>query len=78
MLLGPAKRNNASIVFFSLSAATILDNLINNDASWAYTEDRPGLLFRSIGGDGVTPMFGVDNKLDADQIFKDSLKKKGD
>jgi hypothetical protein len=78
MLLGPAKRNNASIIFFSLSAATILDNLINNDTSWAYTEDRPGLLFRSIGGDGVTPMFGVDNKLDADQIFKDSLKKKGD
>jgi hypothetical protein len=75
MLLAPGKRNNASLIFFTLSAVTILDNLINNDISWAYG-DRPGLLFRSIGDEGVTPMFGVDKKLDADQIFKDSLRKK--
>jgi len=25
--------------------------------------------------EGITPLFGVDEKLDADQIFKDSLKK---
>jgi hypothetical protein len=76
MLLAPGKRNNASLIFFSLSAVTILDSLINNDSSWAYTEDRPGPLFRSINSSGLTPMFGVDNKLDAEQIFKDSLKKR--
>jgi hypothetical protein len=74
-LLAPGKRNNASLVFFSLSAVTVLDSLINNESSWAYGS-RPGPLFRSVNGDGVTPMFGVDQKLDADQIFKDTMKKK--
>lgn len=75
MLLAPGKRNYASLVFFSLSVATVLDNLINDENSWAYS-DRSGLLFRSVNGDGVIPMFGVNNKLDADQIFKDEMKKK--
>ena len=74
-LLPPEKRNNASLIFFSLSAATVLDYIINNEDSWSYG-GRPGPLFRSIKGEGITPMFGVDNKLDADKIFKDSLKKK--
>jgi hypothetical protein len=75
MLLAPAKRNNASLIFFSLSTATVLDSLVNSESSWAY-EKRPGPLFRSIGGEGITPMFGVDKKLDAEQIFKDVMKKK--
>jgi hypothetical protein len=75
MLLAPGKRNNASLIFFSLSVATVLDYLVNNENSWAYGS-RPGPLFRSIGGEGVTPMFGVDKKLDADQIFKDAIKKR--
>jgi len=76
MLLAPGKRNNASLVFFSLSAVTVLDYIINNEDSWAYA-NRPGPLFRSLNDEGVTPLFGVENKLDADKIFKDSLKKKG-
>ena len=75
MMLAPAKRNNASLIFFALSVATVLDNIVNNESSWAYG-NRPGPLFRSIGGEGVTPIFGVDKKLDADQIFKDVIKKK--
>jgi hypothetical protein len=75
MLLAPGKRNNASLIFFSLSAATVLDSLINNESSWAYGS-RPGPLFRSVNGEGVTPMFGVDKKLDAEAIFKDALKRK--
>jgi len=54
---------------------TILDNLVNGESSWAYT-DRPGALFRSISGAGVVPMFGIDHKVDADQIFKDTIKRK--
>jgi hypothetical protein len=74
-LLAPGKKNNASLIFFSLSVTTVLDYIINNEESWTY-RGRPGPLFRSIKGEGITPMFGVDNKLDADKIFKDSLKKK--
>ncbi|MDR0583034.1 MAG: hypothetical protein LBG57_01610 [Treponema sp.] len=75
MLLSPGKRNNASLIFFSLSATAVLDHLINDEDSWAYG-DRPGPLFRSVNGEGTIPMFGVDKKIDADQIFKDELKKK--
>jgi hypothetical protein len=75
MMLAPSKRNNASLIFFSLSTATVLDYLVNSENSWAYG-DRPGPLFRSIGGEGITPMFGVEKKLDAEQIFKDALKKR--
>ena len=75
LLLPPERRNNATLIFFTLPTVAILDNIINNENSWAYGS-RPGPLFRSIKGEGITPLFGVDNKLDADQIFKDSLKKK--
>jgi hypothetical protein len=74
-LLSPPKRNNAAVIFFALSVATILDYLINNETSWAYT-DSSGALFRSLNGDGVTPMFGITEKIDADKIFRESLKKK--
>jgi hypothetical protein len=75
MLLAPGKRNNSSLIFFSLSTVAVLDHLINDENSWAY-DGRPGPLFRSVDGEGTAPMFGVDKKIDADQIFKDSLKKK--
>ncbi|MCL2271982.1 MAG: hypothetical protein FWC19_04140 [Treponema sp.] len=74
ILLAPEKRINATVVFFTLSAVTVLDNIINNEHSWAYG-NRPGPLFRSIKNEGIIPQFGVDDKLDADKIFKDSLKK---
>jgi hypothetical protein len=74
-LLAHSKQNNAVLVFFTLSAATVLDYLLNNENSWAYTE-RPGAIFRSAGGMGTVPLFGVDVKIDADQIFRDTLKRK--
>jgi len=74
MMLPAERKMNATLIFFSLSAITVLDNIINNENSWAYGS-RPGPLFRSIRNEGVTPVFGVDEKLDADQIFKDTLKK---
>jgi len=74
-LLGPGKRNNAALIFFALSVTTVLDCLLNAESSWAYS-DQGGALFRSANNDGMTPLFGVDIKLDADQIFKDTLKQR--
>jgi len=75
MMMPTERRINATLIFFSLSAVTVLDFIVNNENSWAYA-DRPGPLFRSIRNEGISPVFGVDEKLDADQIFKESLKKK--
>jgi hypothetical protein len=74
MMLPPERRMNATLIFFSLSAVTVLDYIINNENSWVYN-DRPGPLFRSVKNEGIVPLFGVDKKFDADKIFRDSLKK---
>ena len=76
MMLPPERRINATLIFFSLSTLTVLDSLVNNENSWAYI-NRPGPLFRSAKDEGITPVFGVTEKLDTDKIFKDSLKKQG-
>jgi hypothetical protein len=74
-LLGK-KKNNASLIFFTLAVAVVLDHLVNNENSWAY-EERTGPLFRSVDGAGISPLFGVDTKIDADSIFKLSIKQRG-
>jgi hypothetical protein len=74
-LLGPGKRTNAVLIFFALSTATILDNLLNSESSWAY-DNNSTVLFRSVDNDGLVPVFGVGEKVDADQIFRNSLKSK--
>jgi hypothetical protein len=74
-LLPPDKRNNTALIFFALSVITVLDNLLNNENSWAYG-DKVGPLFRSVNNEGVKPVFGIDNKLDAEKIFKETLAKK--
>jgi len=73
-LLPPNKRNTVHLIFFTLAAVTVLDHLINSESSWAYDKRQIEFLFRSVDGDGVVPMFGVDTKIDADQIFKDVLR----
>ncbi|GHV75914.1 hypothetical protein AGMMS49942_07350 [Spirochaetia bacterium] len=72
-LLGK-KKTNASLLFYTLAVTVVLDNLVNNDGSWAYSGDRSGALFRSVNGDGNTPAFGVDKQVDAEALFKQSLK----
>jgi hypothetical protein len=74
-LMPPGKRNNAVLIFFALSTATVLDNLLNTEISWAY-DNNTDVMFRSVNNDGNTPMFGVDEKVDADQIFRNSLKQR--
>jgi hypothetical protein len=76
MMLPSERKINATLIFFSLSAATVLDYIINNENSWVYNSTaKPGPLFRSIKNEGMEPQFGVDNKLDADKIFRESLRK---
>lgn len=74
-LLGSKKKNNASLIFFTLAVSTVLDYLVNNENSWAY-ENRPGPLFRSVDGEGVMPLFGVETKIDADVIFRQVMRQK--
>jgi hypothetical protein len=73
-LLQGKNKNNASLVFFTLAVTVVLDHLVNNEDSWAYSE-RPGPLFRSVHGEGIMPLTGVDTKIDADGLFKASLKR---
>ena len=74
-LLAPKNKTNASLVFFTLATVTVLDYLVNNEESWAYGT-RPGPLFRSVGGEGVTPLTGIDSHIDADALFKNALRKR--
>ena len=74
-LLAEKNRTNASLIFFTLATVTVLDFIVNNEASWAYA-GRPGPLFRSEGGDGITPQTGIDEKIDANALFKASIKKR--
>ena len=74
-LLAPKARNNAALIYFSLAVTTVLDHLLNNEKSWAYGS-RPGPLFRSVNGEGAVPLTGVDNRIDADGIFKQTLKQR--
>jgi hypothetical protein len=76
-LLGK-KRTNASLVFYTLAVTVALDYLVNNDNSWAYKDDRPAVLFRSVNNAGITPAFGVDTEVDADALFRQSLKQGGE
>ncbi|MDR0375144.1 MAG: hypothetical protein LBH85_05410 [Treponema sp.] len=75
VLLGPKKRHNASLILFTLSVTTVLDYFLNNASSWAYNPPKE-TLFRSIEGKGAVPQFGVDEKIDADAIFKWKLKER--
>jgi hypothetical protein len=74
-ILVPKARNNASLVYFCLAIASVLDCLVNDENSWAYGP-RPGPLFRSQDGEGVTPLTGVSDRIDADSLFKQALKQR--
>jgi len=72
-LLAPRAKNNAALVFFCLAVTAVLDYLVNDENSWAYGP-RPGPLFRSVNGEGAIPLTGVDTRIDAEAIFKQSLR----
>jgi len=74
-ILPPKNRNNAALIYFCLAVLTVLDHLINNENSWAYGS-LPGPLFRSEDGQGIIPLTGVDERIDAEALFKQSLKQR--
>jgi hypothetical protein len=74
-LLGPKKRNNASLIYFALAVTVVLDSLLNDENSWAY-DTKTDFLFRSENGEGVRPLFGVDSKVDTEMLFKQAVKKR--
>jgi hypothetical protein len=76
-LLGDKKRHNASLVFFTLAVVVVLDYIVNHEDSWAYAE-RSSTLFRSMNGEGVVPLRGVDTEIDSEGIFKRALKGRPD
>ncbi|MDR0668779.1 MAG: hypothetical protein LBF95_01740 [Treponema sp.] len=71
-LLPAKRRNNATLIFFSLAFSTVLDHLVNDENSWAYRE-RQGTPFRTVNG---LPQFGVDKAIDAEEIFKESVRRR--
>jgi hypothetical protein len=72
---GSGKKNNAALIFFTLSITVVLDYITNNENSWSYKE-QSGSLFRSVNGEGQVPLMGVDTVVDADAIFKQSVKQR--
>jgi hypothetical protein len=74
-MLGPKTKTNASLIYFCLAVTAVLDHIVNNENSWAYT-NKPGPLFRSENGEGLVPLTGVDTRIDADAIFKQALKQR--
>jgi len=74
-LLGQKKRNNASLVLFTLAVTIVLDHILNDENSWAYSK-KLDFIFRSENGDGIRPRFGVDAKVDTELLFKQFLKKR--
>jgi hypothetical protein len=66
------QKTNASLIFFTLAVTMVLDHIVNNETSWAYA-NRPGPLFRSVRGEGITPVYGVDNTVDTTTIFKETI-----
>ncbi|MFQ3546864.1 MAG: hypothetical protein SNJ56_00865, partial [Termitinemataceae bacterium] len=69
------KRTNASLVFFTLAVVSVLDYIVNNQHSWAYTSDQ-GPLFRSVNNEGVEPLYGINSDIDPDRLFKETLRTK--
>jgi hypothetical protein len=67
------QKNNAALIFFTLSITVVLDHIMNSENSWAYNE-QSGPLFRSVNGEGEIPLMGVDTVVDTDAIFKQSVK----
>ncbi|MDR3275843.1 MAG: hypothetical protein LBT11_01310 [Treponema sp.] len=73
-LLEGRPRNNAALIYYTLAITVALDYLLNSNGSWAYTGEGTDFLFRSVRDEGTTPLTGVDAKIDAAQLFQQSLK----
>ena len=67
-LLAKNQRDNVSLIFFTLAIVTVLDNLMNDENSIAYTADM-NKLYRT-AEDGETPVLWVGKTSDTFTFFK--------
>jgi len=74
-LLAPKMRNNAALIFFCLAVTAVLDHLVNSERSWAYTTPQT-VPFRSVNGEGSIPLTGIEDRIDADALFKQSIRQR--
>jgi hypothetical protein len=72
MLLIKSQRNNASLIFFTLAIAAVLDIYLNDKNSIAYRADS-GILFRTTGGENPKPVFWVEKQSGTFALFKESV-----
>ncbi|MDR0663074.1 MAG: hypothetical protein LBF80_03215 [Spirochaetaceae bacterium] len=72
MLLVKKQRNNASLIFFTLAIAAVLDIYLNDKNSIAYRADFE-TLFRTTGGENPKPVFWVEKQSGAFALFKESV-----
>jgi hypothetical protein len=70
-LLPLKRRNNATLIFFSLAFSTVLDHLLNDENSWAYRDS------------GSTPFRGMKEnpypegeKIDTEVLFQESIRQR--
>jgi hypothetical protein len=70
-LLPPKRRNNATLIFFSLAFSTVLDHLLNDENSWAY-RDSGSIPFRGI----KEGPYQEEEKIDTDVIFQESIRQR--
>jgi hypothetical protein len=74
MLLAKKQRNNASLVFFTLAVATVLDYYLCDRDSPAYATDD-SILFRHTEDDKKKPVFWVEKQTGTFDLFKKSIEK---
>jgi hypothetical protein len=72
MLLSKKQRNNASLVFFTLAVATVLDYYLCDSNSPAYSTDE-NILFRHTEDDKRKPVFWVEKQTGTFALFKKSV-----
>jgi hypothetical protein len=70
-LLPKKQRTNVSLVFFTLAFCSVLDELLNNPLSTAYSANT-NAIFRSVDNNGIEPIFWVEKRTDMDAIFRAS------
>ncbi|MDR0539298.1 MAG: hypothetical protein LBG74_02175 [Spirochaetaceae bacterium] len=71
MLLAKNQRDNVSLIFFTLAIVTVLDDIMNDEGSFAYTANM-SKLYRT-GEDNETPVVWIEKISDTMNLFKNSI-----
>jgi hypothetical protein len=74
-LLPEKQQTNISLIFFTLAVCSVLDDHLNNQQSPAYSFDKD-IIFRTVNNAGTEPVFWIEKRDDADELFRHSLTRK--